>query len=213
MPRGVFITIEGGEGAGKSTQVQRLAEALKMRGKKVLTTREPGGSIGAEEIRALLLKGSADKWDKITEALLFMAARRDHLVKTVWPAMAEGYIVLCDRFMDSTLAYQGYGYGRDEAFIAALRQLYHIIAGEFQPDLTVILDIAPEVGLRRSLDRIGNTEQRFEHMDLTFHQNLRRAFLSFAEEEPARYAVLPADQSIEALEADILRVLDERGLC
>lgn len=213
MTRGVFVTIEGGEGAGKSTQVRRLAKALEAQGKQVIITREPGGSIGAEEIRSLLLKGVADKWDKLTEAFLFMAARRDHLVKTIWPAMDTGAIVLCDRFMDSTLAYQGYGYGEDEVFIQNLKEMYHMIAGDFHPNLTLILDISPKIGLQRSLDRKGNTEQRFEHMDLTFHQNLRKAFLAFASEAPERYAVIAADKSEESVEADILKIMKERHLC
>lgn len=133
MPRGRFITFEGGEGGGKSTQLRLLAEALRGVGREVVTTREPGGSKGAEDIRALLVTGVPDRWDGITEALLHTAARRDHLIKTVWPALDRGAWVICDRFADSTMAYQGYGHGLP---LEMLDALYRTAIGDFRPDLT-----------------------------------------------------------------------------
>lgn len=206
-----FITFEGGEGAGKSTQIRLLQAALAAAGVPVCLTREPGGSPGAEEIRALLLKGGVDRWDAVTELLLFSAARRDHLVKTIYPALARGEWVLCDRFYDSTLAYQGYGYGCDDEKMRAVNGLYHLIAGDFKPDLTFILDIDPRVGLQRSKGRTGNAEQRFEDMDITFHENLRRGFLKIAVSDPHRCVVIPADRDPVLVAADIMRVLKEKG--
>ena len=156
MVRGRFITFEGGEGAGKSTQVRLLAESLKARDGEVVVTREPGGSDGAEAIRALLVSGAVNRWDGCTEALLHSAARRDHLVKTVWPALARGAWVICDRFADSTLAYQGYGHGLDHGLI---RQLASVTMGVFRPDLTLILDLPVAEGLMRAGGR-GGAEDR-----------------------------------------------------
>lgn len=135
--RGRFITLEGGEGAGKSTQVRLLADALRRAGHDVVVTREPGGTPGAEQIRALLVQGDTGRWDAVTEALLLFAARRDHLVKTIWPALDRGDWVVSDRFSDSTLAYQGYAHGMGTELI---ERLYALTVGEFQPDLTIMLD-------------------------------------------------------------------------
>lgn len=206
-----FITFEGGEGAGKSTQIRLLHAALTAAGVPVCLTREPGGSPGAEEIRALLLKGGVGRWDTVTEMLLFSAARRDHLVKTIHPALARGQWVLSDRFYDSTLAYQGYGYGYNAETASAVKGLYRLVAGDFKPDLTFILDIEPHVGLLRSKARAGNTEQRFEDMNITFHDNLRRGFLEIAAADPNRCVVIPADRDPTAVAADIMRVLKEKG--
>lgn len=211
MIKPLFITFEGGEGSGKSTQIQLLYKALRDQGKDVCLTREPGGSTGAEEIRSLLLKGTASRWDALTEILLFSAARRDHLVKTIWPALEKGSIVISDRFYDSTTAYQGYGYGCDPERISALTSLYTMIAGDFKPNLTFILDIDPHVGLKRSKNRFGNTEQRFEEMNVTFHENLRRGFLMIARDNPDRCVVINANQTPECVHADIMRVLTVRG--
>lgn len=213
MNKGLFITFEGGEGTGKSTQIKLFADFLTAQGQACLLTREPGGSAGAEEIRALLLKGSADKWDKTTEMLLFSAARRDHLVKKIWPALEQGTTVVSDRFADSTLAYQGYGYGTDERAIHMVKDLYTMIAGEFKPHLTFVLDIAPEIGVGRSQKRTGNDEQRFEGMAAIFHTNLRNAFLKIAAEEPKRYVVINADQTIEQVHQDIVKQFIERTQC
>lgn len=210
MTKGYFITFEGGEGCGKSTQIKLFTEYLQKKGIPCLLTREPGGSQGAEEIRALLLKGETAKWDKITEILLFSAARRDHLVKKIWPALEQGTTVISDRFADSTMAYQGYGYGINEASIQMVNDTYKMIAGDFEPDLTFILDIAPEVGINRSMARSGNDEQRFEHMDLTFHHNLRNGFLKIASQNPKRYAVIDASGSIDQVHQDIIKQFEER---
>ncbi len=214
MKKGFFITFEGGEGAGKSTQCQLLAEALTKKGESCLLTREPGGSTGAEEIRSLVVNGQANRWDSTTEMLLFMAARRDHLLKKIWPAINDGTIVICDRFLDSTLAYQGYGYGKDSKAIHHINTVYQIIAGDFKPDLTFILDIDPEEGIRRSRIRSGSqmSEQRFESMDLSFHYNLRQAFHELAQESN-RYVIIDATRSIDEIHTDILKVIQERRVC
>jgi len=208
MTAGRFITFEGGEGAGKSTQLRRLAETLRARGHDVATTREPGGSPGAEQIRGLLVSGEPDRWDGMTEALLHFAARRDHLRSTVWPALEAGKWVLCDRFADSTLAYQGYGHGLPHE---AIRDLYRVAVGDFKPDLTLILDLPVETGLSRAAGR-GGDEDRYERMKGGFHQRLRDGFLAIAAAEPDRCAVVPADRGEEEVSAAILAVIDERLL-
>lgn len=213
MKKGFFITFEGGEGTGKSTQIRLFADYLEKQGYSVLLTREPGGSPGAEEIRSLLLKGNADKWDKISEILLFSAARRDHLTKKIWPALEKGQVVLSDRYADSTLAYQGYGYGYDPKMIEIIQNAYQVIAGDFKPDITFILDIEPEIGLKRSLERSGNIEVRFEGMDLQFHQNLRNAFLTIAAENPDRCKVVNANQTIEQVHQNIIQSFQEKTRC
>lgn len=210
MQKGLFITFEGGEGTGKSTQIKLFADYLAREGISYLLTREPGGSEGAEEIRSLLLKGSVDKWDKMTEMLLFTAARRDHLVKKIWPAMDKGITVVSDRFADSTKAYQGCGYGSDEKTLQTVEDLYHMIAGDFKPDLTFILDIDPKIGVMRSQKRVGNDEQRFEDMDLSFHRNLREGFLQIAKSDPQRCIVVNADQTIENVHKEIVKGFVEK---
>ena len=191
---GRFITLEGGEGAGKSTQLARLKSWLEGRGRTVTVTREPGGSPGAEMIRKLLVEGSAERWDGITEALLHSAARREHLRSTVWPVLERGDWVVSDRFADSTLAYQGYGHGIERRI---LEQLYGIAVGAFRPDLTLILDLAPEAGLARAAGRAAGTGQgadRFEAeaLDRTFVYSInlhqRRQLAIF---ELERRGVLP----------------------
>lgn len=209
MKKGFFITFEGGEGTGKSTQCRLLSEALGQMNIQTVLTREPGGSVGAEEIRALLVNGDAGKWDSKTELLLFMAARRNHLTTKIWPAMAESKVVICDRFLDSTIAYQGYGRGKNPKLIQDIKDVYRLIADDFQPDLTFILDIDPEIGLKRSMTRSGNTEQRFESMDFSFHQNLRTGFLELAKQDN-RYVVIDATDSIENIHLKILREVQKR---
>ena len=188
MGLGRFITFEGGEGAGKSTQLRLLAESLKSSGQSVVTTREPGGSQGAEEIRRLLVEGEPGRWDAITEALLHSAARRSHLTRTVWPALAEGTWVLSDRFADSTFAYQGYGHGLPNS---VLDSLYTLTVGAFAPDLTLILDLPVEEGLRRAAGR-GGAEDRYERMGREFHERLRHGFLTLAQDHPHRCVVISA---------------------
>ena len=185
---GRFITVEGGEGAGKSTQVGMLVASLEAAGLSVVRTREPGGSPGAEDIRALLIQGGVDRWDGITELLLHSAARRDHVQRTIRPALAKGQWVVCDRFFDSTWAYQGRGHGVDgEAIELATR----LAIGDFRPDLTFILDIDLQHGLARALGR-GGAEDRYERMGADFHARLRQGFLDIAQQDPRRCRLIDA---------------------
>lgn len=177
-----FIVFEGGEGAGKSTQVQRLAEALRTRGEDVLTTREPGGSPGAEAIRVLLVSGETQRWSPETEALLINAARADHLERVIRPALAKGQWVICDRFADSTMAYQGHGMGIDRTWLEALRRR---VVGETEPGLTLVFDLPVAVGLSRAV-----SNQRYEKMGRAFHEALRTAFLDIAKSKDGRKRML-----------------------
>jgi dTMP kinase len=203
---GRFITLEGGEGVGKSTQIARLGAWLGARGRDVVTTREPGGSPGAEMIRKLLVEGPADRWDGTTEALLHFGARRDHLRSTVWPALQRGAWVISDRFADSTRAYQGYGHGLD---LAMLARLYEIAIGSFQPDLTLILDLPIDTGLARAAGRRG-TETRYETLPRDFHERVHDGFREIARSEPKRCAVIDASRDIDAVAASIEHVVLER---
>lgn len=200
MVHGKFITLEGGEGCGKSTQVRVLGAALEGIGKEVVLTREPGGAEGAESIRKLLVEGAADRWDGLTETLLHTAARRDHLVNTVWPALEAGKIVVCDRFYDSTMAYQGYGHGVD---LQTISTIHHVAIGEFIPDLTLVLDVPVDVGLARVAAR-GGAELRYESMDRAFHERLRKGFQDIAKADPKRCRIINATRDAEAVQADVL---------
>lgn len=208
---GAFITFEGGEGAGKSTQVARLAATLRARsGRPVCVTREPGGSPRAEEIRAALLGGVAKPYGPFAEALLFSAARIDHLDRLIRPALRRGEIVLCDRFIDSTRAYQGAAGGLDPAVIAALER---VVVGPTRPDLTLILDLPPEAGLARAAGRGAGTGQgvdRFEAESLAFHTRLRDAFLAIARAEPQRCAVIDAGRDPDSVESAIRATVASR---
>jgi len=206
--KGRFITFEGGEGSGKSTQIKLLAEAIKNGGKEVVATREPGGSVGAEQIRKLLVTGDAD-WDDTTETLLFFAARRDHLVHKILPEIKKGKIVLCDRFADSTMAYQGYGYGNNPVQQKLINNLYKDVVGDFKPDLTILLDIPVAVGLVRSR-RVDNTELRFENKELAFHERLRQAYLDMAKSEPDRFVVVDATQPVMTIHQQIMQAMMDR---
>jgi dTMP kinase len=203
---GRFITLEGGEGAGKSTQIVRLADWLKARGRDVVTSREPGGAPGAEMIRKLLVEGPAERWDGTTEALLHFAARRDHLRATVWPALERGAWVVSDRFADSTRAYQGYGHGLD---LEALDRLYEVAVDGFRPDLTLILDLPVEAGLARAAARRG-TETRYESLPRDFHERVRQGFLEIAKNEPKRCAIVDASKDIDGIAQAIARAVAER---
>lgn len=204
--RGRFITIEGGEGAGKSTQAEQLAAALQNAGIAVVTTREPGGSPGAEAIRALLVTGETGRWDAMTELCLLFAARRDHLIKTIEPALAAGRWVVCDRFADSTIAYQGYGLGLGRE---AVTRMYRLVIGEFRPDLTLILDLPVEQGLARARSRdAGEPEaNRYERMDIAFHERLRRGFLDILRQEPERCVRIDASSDTETVARDIRKAV------
>lgn len=191
MTRGLFITLEGGEGSGKSTQSKLLQAKLESEGHSVVTTREPGGSPGAEAIRSLLVTGATDRWDGMTEALLLFAARRDHVERTIKPALDSGAIVICDRFTDSTMAYQGYGHDLGRA---PVEQLNKIALNDFKPDITLILDLSVEEGLKRAVSR-GGDEQRYEDMDVAFHHRLREGFIDIAKRDPNRCHVIDATGS------------------
>ncbi|TNE38408.1 MAG: dTMP kinase [Alphaproteobacteria bacterium] len=204
--RGKFITLEGGDGSGKSTQSRLLQAFLKEKGADCLLTREPGGAPGADEIRELILTGEPERWDAVGETLLFYAARRNHLRLTIEPALAAGRFVISDRFADSTMAYQGYG---NQLGVAAVQKIHDFAIGDFAPDLTFILDLPAEEGLRRTEGRLHN-EDRFEKMDLSFHERLREGFLSIARENPARCFVLDASRPVGDIQAEMREQLDQR---
>lgn len=208
MGQGFFISFEGGEGGGKSTQIKLLAAALQAKNYDVVLTREPGGSPGAESVRQLLLTGDVARWDGMTEVLLHYAARRDHVVHKIQPAMAAGKVVMSDRFADSTMAYQGYGHGVDRK---AIQELHHAVLGDFRPTLTLILDLPVEIGLKRALARPemakSAAEDRYERMGHDFHERLRQGFLSIAKAEPKRCKVIDATQSIDTIHAAALNAV------
>lgn len=199
MTRGRFITFEGGEGAGKSTQVQRLAARLQSQRREVVSTREPGGSPGAESIRDLVLRGDADRWSPVTETLLMYAARRDHIERVIRPALDRGAWVVCDRFADSTRAYQGAAGGTAPGLITALEAY---ILEDVRPDLTLVFDLPAEVGLARAHARAG-AEMRFESKGMAFHERLREGFRAIADAEPGRCALIDATGSMDAVEAAV----------
>jgi dTMP kinase len=196
MTRGRFITFEGGEGAGKTTQVRLLAEALRGAGLDVVETREPGGSPGAEQIRELLIHGPSERWEPLTEALLHFAARAEHLRNRVNPALDAGSWVLSDRFTDSTMAYQGYGLGLGREPVEDLRRL---VVGALDPDLTLILDLPVAEGLGRAAGRRDGGE-RYERVGQDFHERLREGFLDIARREPGRCVVIDAGGTVEQVQ-------------
>jgi dTMP kinase len=207
MARARCITLEGGEGAGKSTQVKLLANAFAAAGLPLVTTREPGGSPGGEAIRNLVVSGAADKWHPTTEALLFMAARFDHLETKIKPALARGEWVLCDRFYDSTYVYQGMA---KHVGTAWLDQLYRMLFSTFTPDMTLLLDLPPQVGLARADKRGNAAESRFEQMDIAFHESLRAGFLMLAHQHSARIVTINADREAAQVHAAIIAALNAR---
>jgi dTMP kinase len=206
--RGVFITFEGGEGSGKSTQAQRLAERLKLRGHEVVLTREPGGTPGAEAIRHLLLSGIAKPLGTEAETFMFAAARDDHVNNLIRPALERGAWVVCDRFIDSTRVYQGALGNVDQRIIRALERL---VVGDAKPDLTLILDVPPEVGLARAGAR-GDASDRFEAEHIEYHRQLRQAYLHIAEQEPDRCVVIDGTPSADAIAVRIWMLVSERFL-
>jgi dTMP kinase len=205
--RGRFVTFEGGEGAGKSTQMARLAERLADAGYDVLTTREPGGSAGAETIRHVLLSGAAKPFGATAEAILFAAARADHIASVIAPALAEGVWVLCDRFFDSSRVYQG-ALGRVDPRL--IRALERVTVGAMRPDLTLVLDAPPELGLARARNRPGSWPDRFESEDLTFHRTLRAAYRELAAAEPQRCMLIDASCKVEEVAASIWQAVTSR---
>ena len=206
MARGLFITFEGGEGAGKSTQIQRLATKLRAKGYKLTVTREPGGSPGAEAVRHVLLSGAAEPFGPAMEALLFAAARSDHVEQVIRPAVERGEIVLCDRFLDSTRAYQGVSGGVPAPIISALERLtLHGV----MPNLTIVLDIPVEEGLARMSRRRGAPD-RFESEDIAQHERIRKAFIDIAEEEPNRCVIIDARKPEALVAEDVWEAVTER---
>lgn len=199
MSAGWFLTIEGGEGAGKTTLIRRLADRLRQTGREVVATREPGGIPIAEAIRAVILDPAHTAMDPRTEALLYAAARRQHMVEKVLPALARGAVVICDRFVDSSLAYQGYarGLGIDDVW-----EINRFAIGSCLPDLTLVLDVEPEVGLARIRSQDGREVNRLDLESLAFHRKVREGFRQVAARFPERIVVLDAAQSPEAVEAD-----------
>lgn len=199
MTAGRFLSFEGIDGSGKSTQARLLADTLRTLGLTVKLTREPGGSPGAEEIRRLVLEGDPERWSPETEILLFTAARRDHLEKTIRPALARGEVVITDRFADSTRMYQGISRGDLAATVDALHDLMIGV----EPDLTLLIDIDPELGLSRAVARAG-AELRFEDMGLDLQRRMRAGFLALAKAHPSRFRVIDGARAPEAVAADVL---------
>ncbi len=200
--QGLFISFEGIDGSGKSTQARRLAEDLRALGHDVVLTREPGGSPGAEEIRRLVLEGDKDRWSAETEILLFTAARRDHLERVIAPALARGAVVICDRFADSTRMYQGLGRSDLRGLVD---QLHELMIGR-EPDLTVLIDIDPGVGLGRALSR-GGGEARFESFGEGMQARMRAGFLALAQEFAPRFAVIDGARDLDAVAEDVARAV------
>jgi dTMP kinase len=199
----MFITFEGIDGSGKSTQARLLADHLRGQGREVVLTREPGGSAGAEEIRRLVLEGDPDRWSAETEILLFTAARRDHLERVIGPALDAGKIVISDRFADSTRMYQGLSRGDLRGTVDRLHQM--MITRE--PDLTFLIDMDPEVGLARAKGRNG-TEERFEDFGAGLQARMRDGFLALADEFPARFRVIDGNRPPEAVAAEVAAIAD-----
>lgn len=206
MSRGKFITFEGGEGTGKSTQVDLLGSALRNIDISVVLTREPGGAPGAEEIRNLLVNGAVSRWTPLSEALLNYAARVEHLEKTIYPALNQKQWVISDRFVDSTMAYQGCGHGVEHS---TLNSLSNVVLGEFKPDLTIIFDLDLETGLARARAR-GEGEDRYESMGRDFHERLRHGFLDIALRDAERCCVIDASMPIDQVASSIRKLVSER---
>ncbi|WP_417607339.1 dTMP kinase [Primorskyibacter flagellatus] len=202
-PKGLFVSFEGIDGSGKSTQARRLADTLTARGHEAVLTREPGGSPGAEEIRALVLQGDPDRWSAETELLLFTAARRDHLERTIRPALAAHRIVICDRFADSTRMYQGLSRGD---LRAAVDQLHELMIGQ-EPDVTILIDMDPAAGLARAKSR-QTVEERFEDFGVALQEDMRTGFLALAQEFPDRIRVIDGNRPEEAVARDVLDAVE-----
>jgi dTMP kinase len=203
---GRFITIEGGEGSGKSTQAALLAERLRDRGIETVVSREPGGSPGAEAIRRLLMSGDPQRWEPLAEALLHFAARQDHLRRLIRPALGRGAWVVCDRFADSTIAYQGYGLGVDSDVLVKLAE---IVVRDTLPALTIVLDIDPETGLGRVSGR-GGALTRYERMDAVYHERVRAGFLAVARSNPERCAIVDASRPAAEVAETVWRTVQVR---
>ncbi len=211
MNKGFFITLEGGEGAGKSTQAQFIKGFLNDRGHAIAITREPGGTVDAEKIRHLIVDRDGGNWSPLEETLLLFTARMNHIDHKIKPALDRREIVICDRFTDSTIAYQGYGRGVDLNLIKLLQEKF---LNNFKPDLTFLFDLDPKIGLVRSSKRqaeTNSTEDKFENLNIQFHEILRDAFLTLARSEPSRFIILDASQSIEMIQSEISKTLINKG--
>jgi dTMP kinase len=206
VSRGRFITIEGGEGAGKTTQVALLVAALERARIPARATREPGGSPGGEAIRRLLLEGDGERWDAVGEALLLFAARRDHVTRLIEPSLAQGIWVVSDRFADSTLAYQGYG---RRLALKDLATLHRFALGSFAPDLTVILDLPAATGLARAAAR-ASVGDRFERLDRAFHERLRQGFRQIAADDAARCVLIDGSSDQQTVHCAVLDAVQQR---
>ena len=206
-----FITFEGGEGAGKTTQIKLLRVWLEEKGHSVVTTREPGGTPGAEDIRNMIVQGHDSRWSPNTETLLFMAARSDHLDKIIRPNLEKGVWVISDRFVDSTYAYQVYGRGLERS---GVEDVYRFFAGDFLPDLTIIFDIDPKLGMKRAVEGKGRNleENRFENMDFSFHEKLRAGYQDMAKKEPQRFVVLSIaeNDTVDDIQNKLRAIVTER---
>lgn len=202
--KGFFITLEGGEGSGKSSQIKAVQTFLAGKGLETVVTREPGGDNNAEAIRNLVLNGDAGRWDAVSETLLFQAARVEHVKHVIRPALTDGKVVVCDRFTDSTLVYQGICKKLGTAWVESLIQL---TLPPLKPHLTLLLDIDPKIGLERAKSRGG--EARFESMGIAFHQQVREGFLMVAKREPERIKVVDASKPIEVVSKEICSILGE----
>ena len=206
MARGRFVTLEGGEGVGKSTQARRLAEALRARGLEVVETREPGGSPGAEAIRRLLLEGEVDRWTPETEALLFAAARADHVARTILPALERGAWVVCDRFLDSSLAYQG---GAGGVGTEAVLRLHEVGSRGVLPDRTLLLDLGTEAGAARAADRDEGAPDRFGRKSGYYHAEVASSFRALAERWPDRFRIVDAAGAVDEVTQRLLAALED----
>ena len=207
---GRFITFEGGEGGGKSTQTRLLQDALASNGIESILTREPGGSVGAEEIRELIVTGSSDRWDPLTELCLLYAARRDHWLKVIKPKLEHGIWVISDRFADSSIVYQGYAGDID---IDTVLNIHNVVLGEVWPDLTIVLDLPPELGLERSYKRDtanNSKDTRFEKRELHFHNLLREGFQYLHSKSPDRICVIDGTKNIKEVEMEVFSIIKKR---
>lgn len=200
--RGLFLTFEGIDGSGKSTQARMLAEHLRETGRDVILTREPGGSAGAEEIRSLVLEGDPDRWSAETEILLFTAARRDHLERTIEPALTAGKVVICDRFADSTRMYQGLSRGDLRGLVDEL----HSLMIKREPDMTVLIDMDPDTGLSRAKGRQG-AEERFEDFGPALQRKMRAGFLALAEEFSDRFRIVDGNRDMDSVARDVTKIV------
>jgi len=206
MTRGKFIALEGGEGAGKSTQARLLAEALRARGQACVTTREPGGTPGAEAIRALLLGTEGEGWHPRAEALLFAAARSDHVERLITPALERGEWVICDRFVDSSRAYQGGGGGLSDAEVL---DLHRIGSGGLLPDLTLLIEVSPDIVTGRLAARDGDQADRIGGRDTAYHAAVGAAFARFAQAEPQRFARIDGDGTADQVHTSVMAALEQ----